>query len=78
MERGACFKIGSSVKNPFDSFWQNSVPKWHEIFRPNFKSSRLQNSPYFCVFNYARAVKQKFGMRLKTESETGERRPTGV
>ena len=22
-------------------------------------SSRLQNSPYFCVFKYARAVKQK-------------------
>ena len=39
---------------------------------------RLQNSPYFCVFKYARAVKQKVwngcGTRLKTESETGERR----
>lgn len=31
------------VKNPFDSFWQNSVPKWHEVFRPNFKSSRFLN-----------------------------------
>ena len=30
----------------------------------------LQNSPYFCVFKYARAC----GTRLKTESETGERR----
>ena len=32
---------------------------------------RLQSSSYFCVFKYARAVKQKgSGMRLKTESET--------
>ena len=37
-------------------------------------SYRLQNSPYFCVFKYARAVKQKVLTRLKTESETGERR----
>ena len=32
------------------------------------KKSRLQNSPYFCVFKYARAVKQKvwdWGERLK-------------
>ena len=25
------------------------------------KDNRLQNSPYFCVFKYARAVKQKVG-----------------
>ena len=25
----------------------------------NLKNLRLQNSPYFCVFKYARAVKQK-------------------
>ena len=25
----------------------------------DFKNGRLQNSPYFCVFKYARAVKQK-------------------
>ena len=31
---------------------------------------RLQNSPYFCVLKYARAVKM-FGTRVKTESETG-------
>ena len=42
------------------------------------EKSRLQNSPYFCVFKYARAVKQKVwnehlrtGTSLKTESETG-------
>ena len=35
---------------------------------------RLQNSPYFCVFKCARAVNKRSGMRLKTESETGERR----
>ena len=33
--------------------------------------SRLQNSPYFCEFKHARAVKSE--ARLKTESETGER-----
>ena len=32
---------------------------------------RLQNSPYFCLFKYVRASSQT---RLKTESETGERR----
>ena len=36
--------------------------------------NKLQNSPYFCVLKYARPVKQKAGARLKTESETGERR----
>ena len=36
--------------------------------------NKLQNSPYFCVFKYARAVKQKAGARLKKESENGERR----
>ena len=33
--------------------------------------SRPQNSPYFCEFKHARAVKSE--ARLKTESETGER-----
>ena len=32
---------------------------------------RRQNSPYFCVFKYTRAVKPRSGTRLKTESETG-------
>ena len=36
--------------------------------------NELQNSPYFCVFKYARTVKQKAGARPQTESETGERR----
>ena len=35
-------------------------------------SIRLKNSPYFCVFKPA--VKQMVWTRLKTESETGERR----
>ena len=37
---------------------------------------RLQNSPYFCVFKYARAVKQK----VWNEAENRERdwRETGV
>ena len=29
------------------------------MFRHSPQASRLQNSPYFCVFKYARAVKQK-------------------
>ena len=40
----------------------------------DYSYDRLQNSPYFCVFKYARAVKQKSGTKLKTEGETGERR----
>ena len=32
---------------------------------------RLQNSPYFCVFKYARKSHKWSGTRLKTESETG-------
>ena len=58
---------------------------------------RLRNSPYFCVFKYARLKyiyqkkstreqsNKRSGTRLKTESETGERRkkigltsPSGV
>ena len=41
---------------------RNSLQK----LRPKF---RLQNSPYFCVFKYARAVKQK----VWNEAETRER-----
>ena len=37
------------------------------------KPCRLQNSPYFCVFKYVRAVKKRSRTRLKTESETRER-----
>ena len=45
--------------------------RWCQYFAPSYaclvrdlgvtlhSSSRLQNSPYFCVFTYARAVKQK-------------------
>ena len=33
------------------------VEAWREACREAF--ARLQNSPYFCVFKYARAVKQK-------------------
>ena len=43
--------------------------------RINYASHRLQNSPYFCVFKYAWAVKQKvWNEAEKIESETGERR----
>ena len=43
----------------------------------SLKHNRLQNSPYFCVFKYARAVNKRSGTtgtRLRTESETGERK----
>ena len=39
---------------------------------------RLQNSPYFCVSNTCEQSNKSSGARLKTESETGERLPTGV
>ena len=38
------------------------------------KKSRLQNSPYFCVFKYARAVKQKVWNEAENrERDWGER-----
>ena len=38
-------------------------------FIANTFFTRLQNSPYFCVFKYARAVKQK----VWNKAENGER-----
>ena len=38
---------------------------YSNISRLHFSGNRLQNSPYFCVFKYARAVKQKV-LRKKT------------
>ena len=44
-------------------FWMSNVG-WH---------LRLQNSPYFCVFKYARAVKQKVLNKAENrEREWGE------
>ena len=47
---------------PFPSYW--NTPKSYQapviFWEPTvWKPARLQNSPYFCVFKYARAVKQK-------------------
>ena len=50
---------------------KNSLQK----LRPKF---RLQNSPYFCVFKTREQSNKRSGTRLKTESETGERRFTPV
>ena len=36
--------------------------------------SRLQNSPYFAYSSTREQSNKRSGMRLKTESETGERR----
>ena len=42
-----------------------------------YSSCRLQNSPYFCVFKYARAVKQKvWNEAEKRERDWGETRKT--
>ena len=40
-----------------------------ELLDMSASSNRLQNSPYFCVFKYARAVKQK----VWNEAENRER-----
>ena len=41
----------------------------YKFTRRDFPCTRLQNSPYFCVFKYARAVKQK----VWDEAENRER-----
>ena len=46
--------------------------KVHEI--KWIQNRRLQNSPHFCVFKYARAVKQKVWNEAENRGETGERR----
>ena len=40
------------------------------VFTQSYFEDRLQNSPYFCVFKYARAVKQK----VCNEAEAAEAR----
>ena len=42
--------------------------------RPDVTRDRLQNSPYFCVFKYARAVKQKVEAENKERDCAGEAR----
>ena len=42
--------------------------------RINYASHRLQNSPYFWVSSTREQSNKRSGTRLKTESETGERR----
>ena len=42
--------------------------------RPDVTRDRLQNSPYFCVFKYARAVKQKVEAENKERDWTCEAR----
>ena len=44
----------------------------YSYFEKGCRKNRLQNSPYFCIFKYARASNKRCGTRLKTESETGE------
>ena len=45
----------------------------------SFSSDRLQNSPYFCLFKYARAVKQKVSNKAENrERDWGETLKTRV
>ena len=64
-----CAKFGTGQTLSYDKQIgrNNSQHCWK-----NNAAKQLQNSPYFCVFKYAQAVKQHkmFGTRLKTESET--------
>ena len=64
-----CAKFGTGQTLSYDKRIgrNNSQLCWK-----NNAAKQLQNSPYFCVFKYARAVKQhkRSGTRLKTESET--------
>ena len=47
------------------------VEAWREAWREAFAG--LQNSPYFCVFKYARAAKQKVWNEAEnTEQDWGE------
>ena len=49
--------------------WKSCVAYTIKFFtRNSSEENRLQNSPYFCVFKYARAVKQ----RVWSEAENGE------
>ena len=52
-----------------DSFSAGTLGKILRFDFQNYWSGRLQNSPYFCVFKYARAVKQK----VWNEAENRER-----
>ena len=64
-----CAKFGTGQTLGYDKRMgrNNSQHCWK-----NNAAKQLQNSPYFCVFKYAQAVKQHkmSGTRLKTESET--------
>ena len=60
----------------YDYYLDVLVLYWVLVTRFGFSSSalrvRLQNSPYFCVFKYARAVKQKV-CKVWNEPENRER-----
>ena len=52
----------------------NAFPLTSSYDQRDYCVIRLQNSPYFCVFKFARTVKQKVWNEAENREETGERR----
>ena len=71
------FRMGSWSSSPmvFVSLDITQMRYWLNqwALQKHTDTIRLQNSPHFCVFKYARAVKQKVWNEAETESETGVR-----
>ena len=69
-----CLIIQSHLKVKSNTFLKSFIVKVTLepclLHLTHHSSLRLQNSPYFFVFKYARVVNKRSGTRLKTESET--------
>ena len=61
--KGREMKPVTSIKHPLRAYTERLHPKGIPFSGSTYMKgsdfTRLQNSPYFCVFKYARAVKQK-------------------
>ena len=64
----------TSNKGPQKTAFENLSPRAY--FRNSFYD-RLQNSPYFCVFKYARAVEQKVGNEAENRERDWGHTPVG-
>ena len=73
-----CLIIQSHLKVKSNTFFKSFIVKVtlepFLLHLTHHSSLRLQNSPYFCVFKYARVVKQK----VWNEAENRERDPYGT